>query len=63
MKKRTTKNNEIFWDLGQISKKFRRMEKFSVSPGRILKKCKREKNFWGHLEKLENFLESFEKEL
>ncbi len=36
--------------MGNISKTFWRIEIFSVNPGHILKKCKREKN-WGNIKK------------
>ncbi len=33
-----TNDHEIFWDLGRISKKFWRIEKFSINLGHIFKK-------------------------
>ncbi len=39
-----TNDDEIFWNLGKIPKKFWRTEKFSINIGQILKKCKCKKN-------------------
>ncbi len=41
--KRRTNENEKFWDLVKILKKFYR-KNFLVNLGHILKKCKRKKN-------------------